>query len=180
MNYENLRRKNFAPEEFFRSEKANELKISNIPPKEHYHAILPCLMSTADMAQEFFDVLLKEFTRREIAAGRLKPGDKIVGFYVKINSGYRCKIVNDAVGSSDISQHLQGLAIDVVCPKFGTPEQIMKFLFSIGFVVDQCFCEGSWLHMSRNIVIDRNRMMYGYYLPDKKTGKRKFRALKKS
>lgn len=157
MNYENLRRKNFEPEEFFRSDTARKLGISNYPTKEIEHAVIPCLMSTADMMQEIRDLL---------------------GHSININSAYRCKIVNDAVGSSDTSQHLQGMAVDFTCSGFGTPEKIMKFLFSKKFLVDQCFSENSWLHISRNIVKDRNRMMYGYYLPDKKTGKRKFKPLK--
>lgn len=156
MTKESLRRKNFAPEEFFVSETAKKLDITNYPPLSEELTILPRLMSTADMMQELRDLL---------------------EYPITINSAYRCKILNDAVGSSDRSQHLMGLACDFVCPKFGTPAEVVRFLKSNGFIVDQCFNEGTWIHISRlHKTSDKNRMMYGYYLPDS-SGNRKFKAV---
>lgn len=160
LTIENLRRKNFAPEEFFVSETAVKLGVSNLPPKSLELGILPCLMSTADLMQEIRDLL---------------------GTSIQINSAYRCKIVNDAVGSKDSSQHRQGLACDFVSPNFGSPEKIVKFLHSKKLLVDQCFNEGSWVHVSRCLPkqvmnANPNRMMYGYYLPDA-SGKRIFNPL---
>ena len=153
---DNLKRPNFEPDEFFVSDKAKELGIKNYPPAGQEIGILNCLMSTADLMQEIRNLLGKP---------------------IKINSAYRCKKVNDAVGSTDRSQHLQGLACDFICPSFGSPEEIVKFLHDKKVVVDQCFNEGSWVHISRLLHADaNNRMMYGYYLPDK-DGKRKFSAL---
>lgn len=167
---ESLKRRNFAPDEFFASETAAELKIINYPPKDQELGILTCLMSTADMLQSAYDFLEIEHKRR---------GNK-TKFYIKINSAFRCLTLNRHIGSKDNSQHLQGLAADIVS-SFGTPEEIMKHLHSINFLVDQCFCEGSWLHISRCLPKqvmnkDPNRMMYGYYLPDH-TGERKFRSI---
>jgi zinc D-Ala-D-Ala carboxypeptidase len=174
---ESLRRPNFSPDEFFVSDTAKRAKIINYPSLKEELIILPSLMSTADMMQSIYDILLKELTNREIKAGRLREGDKIVGFFLKINSAYRCPTLNTLVGSSSRSQHPKGLACDFVCPKFGTPEEIVEFLHSKGFVVDQCFNEGSWVHISRLLHKDaKNRMMYGYYLADE-TGKRKFKAI---
>jgi len=154
---ENLDRPNFNHKEFFVSDTAKRLGIKNYPPLSQELAVLPCLMSTADMMQEIRDLLGKP---------------------IKINSAYRCLELNRAVGSSDSSQHLQGLACDFVCPGFGTPEEIVKFLHSKGFIVDQCFNEGSWVHISKLLHKDaKNRMMYGYYLPDPITKKRKFKPL---
>lgn len=151
---EDLRRKNFSPHEFFVSDTARKLGINNYPEDEA--AILPCLMSTANMMQEIRDLLKKP---------------------IKINSAYRCPILNKAVGSSDKSQHLQGLACDFVSPDFGTPEEIIKFLHANNFIADQCFCEGSWVHISRlPQKTAKNRMMFGYYLPNK-DGKRIFKSL---
>jgi len=43
----------------------------------------------------------------------LQPLREILGAPMKITSGYRCKSLNDLVGSSDRSQHLKGQAADV-------------------------------------------------------------------
>ena len=149
-----LKRKNFAPNEFFVSDTARRLGVDNYPSPNEEQEILLNLSSTADMMQEIRTILGKSVT---------------------INSAYRCKIVNDAVGSSDRSQHKQGLACDFTCSGFGTPEEIVEFLHGKGFVADQAFNEGSWVHISRKIK-GNNRMMYGYYLPDE-NGKRSFKAI---
>ena len=43
----------------------------------------------------------------------LQPIRELLGAPMKITSGYRCKPLNDLVGSSDRSQHLKGQAADV-------------------------------------------------------------------
>jgi len=174
----NLRRPNFHEDEFFESDTAYRINadsdstndFANYPVKSIEQAILSALMNTADMCQEFY-VLLKQFIIDNCGEAAAK------GFYVKINSGYRCKTLNDLVGSWDGSQHLQGEAVDLICPAFGSPEKIMKFLFAKGFVVDQCLMEGSWIHISRKLS-GKNRMEYAYYLKNPKTGKREKKLLK--
>lgn len=151
---DSLKRKNFLPNEFFNSEKADELGVVNYPTKNEEYNILTCLNSTADLMQEVRDILGKP---------------------IKINSAYRCKKVNDAVGSKDTSQHLQGLACDFTS-LFGSPMEVVKFLHKKQVLVDQCFCEGSWVHISRCLQKSHNRMMYGTYLSDK-TGNRVFKPL---
>ena len=175
---ENLNRKNFHWSEFFASDTAYRINndqiesndFVNYPLISQEQSILPCLMNTADMCQEFYDLLYKFLLEN--------CGPKSVEkFFVKIESGYRCKILNDLVGSHNGSQHLQGLAVDLKCPAFGSPEKIMKFLHSRGFLVDQCLMEGTWLHISRKLVKSQNRMEYAYYLPNPKTGKREKKLL---
>lgn len=151
---ENLDRPNFKWEEFFVSDTAERLRIVNYPSPAQELTILTSLMSTADMMQEIRDLLKKP---------------------IIINSAYRCLELNRVLNSSDSSQHVQGLACDFICPGFGTPEEIVKFLHSKGFIVDQCFNEGSWVHISKLLHKDaKNRMMYGYYLYDKKLKNRIF------
>ena len=167
---ESLKRKNFTPDDFFVSSTAKKLGLNNYPAAGADLSILTCLMSTADMLQAAYDILESEhFSRKNKAK-----------FGIKINSVYRSYEVNAAVKGSRNSQHCQGLAADITS-SFGTPEEIMKFLHSIGFLVDQCFSEGSWLHISRCLPIkvttkNPNRMMYGYFLPDA-SGNRKFKAI---
>jgi len=65
-------------------------------------------------------------------------------------SGYRSPTVNRAVGGSETSQHMQGLAADFVAPKFGTPLAVARYIARhadmIGF--DQLIAEGNWTHVS--------------------------------
>lgn len=180
LNKENLNRKNFKADEFFNSDIAYRLNhdadptndIINYPSKAIEQAILPCLMNTADMLQEAYDLLLEEFNFRQ-KRGYIKQNLK---FYIRILSAYRCLPLNRLAKSKDNSQHVQGLAADIVS-SFGTPEEIVKFLWSKRFLADQCFCEGGWLHISRKLVKNQNRMMFGYYLLDEKSNERKFKSL---
>ena len=155
LTIESLKRPHFNPEEFFVSETAERLGLKNQPSPANSASVLPCLMSTADLMEEIRVLLGKS---------------------IRINSAYRRLEVNRAVGSKDNSQHLQGLACDFVCPDFGTPEEIVKFLHDKKVLVDQCFNEGSWVHVSRTLNADKNRKMYGFYLPDA-DGQRHFKAL---
>jgi putative chitinase len=65
---------------------------------------------------------------------------------VMINSAYRSKAVNDAVGSKDSSQHRQGLAADFRVPGM-TPDAVVRALLNLPF--DQIIREyDSWTHIS--------------------------------
>ena len=65
---------------------------------------------------------------------------------VMINSAFRSKAVNDAVGSKDTSQHRQGLACDFRVPGM-TPDAVVRALLHLPF--DQIIREyDSWTHIS--------------------------------
>ena len=65
---------------------------------------------------------------------------------VMINSAFRSKAVNDAVGSRDTSQHRQGLAADFRVPGM-TPDAVVRALLNLPF--DQIIREyDSWTHIS--------------------------------
>ena len=75
---------------------------------------------------------------REVLGGRA----------VVINSAYRSKAVNDAVGSSDKSQHRFGCAADIRVPGM-TPDAIVKAVMASGLAYDQLIREfDSWTHIS--------------------------------
>ncbi len=48
-----------------------------------------------------------------LAKTTLQPLRSYLNYGVGLNSGWRCKAVNDEVGSSDVSQHLHGEASDI-------------------------------------------------------------------
>ena len=67
---------------------------------------------------------------------------------VIINSGFRSKQVNDAVGSNDRSQHRLGCAADLRVPGM-TPRQVVEACIEAKAPFDQIILEfDSWTHIS--------------------------------
>jgi uncharacterized protein YcbK (DUF882 family) len=67
---------------------------------------------------------------------------------VMINSAFRSKAVNDAVGSSDKSQHRIGCAADIRVPGM-TPDEVVKAIRAAGLGYDQVIREfDRWTHIS--------------------------------
>jgi hypothetical protein len=65
-----------------------------------------------------------------------------------VNSAFRCKQVNDAVGSKDTSQHRIGCAADIRVPSM-TPDQVVKAVIASGIPYDQIIREfDRWTHIS--------------------------------
>ena len=67
---------------------------------------------------------------------------------VMVNSAFRSKQVNDAVGSKDTSQHRVGCAADIRVPGM-TPDQVVKAVIAAKLSFDQLIREfDSWTHIS--------------------------------
>lgn len=67
---------------------------------------------------------------------------------VQIHSCYRSSAVNKLVGGKPSSMHLQGLAVDFVCPEFGTPADIAKAIIMSGMPFGKLIYEfSSWIHL---------------------------------
>jgi len=79
---------------------------------------------------------------------------------IMINSAFRSKAVNDAVGSKDTSQHRQGLAADFRVPGMA-PDAVVRALLHLPY--DQIIREyDAWTHISisdkprrQALIIDR-------------------------
>ena len=72
----------------------------------------------------------------------------IGGKPVLINSAFRSKQVNDAVGSSDKSQHRIGCAADIRVPKM-TPDEVVRAIIAANLPYDQVIREfDRWTHVS--------------------------------
>jgi zinc D-Ala-D-Ala carboxypeptidase len=70
------------------------------------------------------------------------------GKAVMINSGFRSKQTNDAVGSKDSSQHRLGCAADIRVPGM-TPRQVVEACIEAQVPFDQIILEfDSWTHIS--------------------------------
>jgi zinc D-Ala-D-Ala carboxypeptidase len=67
---------------------------------------------------------------------------------IMVNSAFRSKAVNDAVGSKDTSQHRIGCAADIRVPGI-TPDEVVKAIIASGIVYDQVIREfDRWTHIS--------------------------------
>jgi hypothetical protein len=73
---------------------------------------------------------------------------------IMVNSAFRSKQVNDAVGSKDTSQHRIGCAADIRVPAM-TPDQVVRAVIASGIGYDQVIREfsdpvkgGGWTHIS--------------------------------
>jgi uncharacterized protein YcbK (DUF882 family) len=65
-----------------------------------------------------------------------------------VNSAFRSKPVNDAVGSKDTSQHRIGCAADIRVPDM-TPDEVVKAVIASGIGYDQIIREfDRWTHIS--------------------------------
>ena len=72
---------------------------------------------------------------------------------IMVNSAFRSKQVNDAVGSKDTSQHRVGCAVDIRVPGV-TPDEVVKAVMASEIAYDQIIREfatpegGGWTHIS--------------------------------
>jgi zinc D-Ala-D-Ala carboxypeptidase len=70
------------------------------------------------------------------------------GKSIMINSAFRSKAVNDAVGSKDTSQHRQGLAADFRVPGMA-PDAVVRAIIAAKLPFDQIIREfDAWTHIS--------------------------------
>ena len=74
--------------------------------------------------------------------------EAIGGKPVMINSAFRCKQVNDAVGSKDTSQHRHGCAADFRVPSM-TPDAVVRAVIAADLPYQQLIREfDRWTHIS--------------------------------
>ena len=67
---------------------------------------------------------------------------------IMVNSAFRSKAVNDAVGSKDTSQHRIGCAADIRVPSM-TPDEVVRAIIASGLPYDQIIREfDRWTHIS--------------------------------
>jgi zinc D-Ala-D-Ala carboxypeptidase len=73
---------------------------------------------------------------------------KLINKPITVNSAFRSKAVNDAVGSKDTSQHRIGCAADIKVSGM-TPREVVEACIKANIPFDQIIEEfGSWTHIS--------------------------------
>lgn len=81
-------------------------------------------------------------------AGLLEQVRTLLNKPIIVNSAFRSKAVNDAVGSKDSSQHRLGCAADIRVPGM-TPKEVVEAIIKSNIPYDQVIREfDSWTHIS--------------------------------
>ena len=159
---ENLRRKNFAPEEFLNSVTATRLGIKNIPDLNQLTAGL----RLADKMQELYNaiekVLLTEQNKSLIPffPWTKKKSKAAFPLQIIISSGFRNSELNKAVKGSPNSWHMQFLACDFNVVGMA-PVDVVLSIKKSGVSVDKCFVERGCVHMQTAIRDSDNRNEFG-------------------
>ena len=135
---------NFSWEEFERSNKATELGIDNTIPDENVADNIRALV---------FNVL--------------QPLRDACGHPLRVNSGYRSKVLNKAVKGAANSQHTRGEAADI---HEDNPFTLAWLVLHIGLPFDQLILYDTFIHLSHK----RNGPQLGQILYDQ-SYKSKFR-----
>ena len=129
----------FTMGEFIRSDTAAKLGIDNRCKMEHVPNI------------------------KALVANVLDPLRKAYGKPIRITSGFRCPKLNKAVGGSPTSQHMSGMAADIV----GTPNTVAEntrlfyLIQSLELPFDQLIDEKGmrWVHVSFCLKKNRHQVL---------------------
>lgn len=78
----------------------------------------------------------------------LQPLRDAWGKPLKVNSGYRCKALNAAVGGVPTSQHVKGEAADIAT---GDPVKLARLAVKLGLPFDQMILYPTFVHFSHRL-----------------------------
>jgi hypothetical protein len=116
---------NFSLKELTASETADRHGLDNTPTDE----IIENLKHLAGVLQEVRAIL----------------GNKPI----TVSSGYRSPTVNEKLGSKPTSDHCKGLAVDFICPSFGTPDEVVRQIMASDIPYKQVIREfDRWVHLA--------------------------------
>ena len=138
---------------------------------EHFTLGEMCYSATAE-AKKIPNIPLKQHitAMQNLCERGLEPLCCHLGLPIKVNSGYRCQLLNQMVGGVSTSQHLKGEAADITIPRshrpFGHPtdEQAARLIMRYAEQYadfDQLILEHRgnswWVHISCRIDFRKNR-----------------------
>ena len=138
---------------------------------EHFTLGEMCYSATAE-AKKIPNIPLKQHitAMQNLCERGLEPLCCHLGLPIKVNSGYRCQLLNQMVGGVPTSQHLKGEAADITIPRshrpFGHPtdEQAARLIMRYAEQYadfDQLILEHRgnswWVHISCRIDFRKNR-----------------------
>lgn len=91
----------------------------------------------------------QQLENMKLSAEGMEAIRKLLGKPIRVSSWLRLPEVNKAIGGASKSSHMDGWAIDFVCPSYGSPYEVAKALKDSDIQVDQVIYEfGRWVHVS--------------------------------
>lgn len=78
----------------------------------------------------------------------LQPLRDAWGKPLSVNSGYRCKKLNEAVGGVETSQHCKGEAADISCSE---PAKLAQLAYDLELPYDQMILYPTFVHFSHKL-----------------------------
>ena len=97
---------------------------------------------------------------------------------IRVNSGFRNKIINRAIKGSRKSQHIEGKAADIIIVRDGKMDNSLIFdaVIELDLNFDQLIWEfgGRWIHISYNEDNNRRQVLEAYKDDNNKTKYRKY------
>lgn len=97
-------------------------------------------------------------------AGVLEQVRALVGAPVDISSGYRCPMLNMAVGGAKNSAHVQGLAADINVRGMD-PRALAALIRDSEIQFDQLIYEGTWVHLGLAAGKARRQVLTATFAP---------------
>lgn len=127
--------KNFDYKEFEKSDTAKRLGITNV-------------INTSEVRDSVKALVLEV----------LQPLRDAWGKPLSINSGYRCKKLNEVVGGVETSQHCKGEAADISCSE---PAKLAQLAYDLELPYDQMILYPTFVHFSHKLNGEqRNQILY--------------------
>lgn len=109
----------------------------------------------------------EQLANLRLLAARLEQVRRLLGgLPITVSSGFRSPALNRAVGGAPNSAHLDGLAADFACARFGTPLAICKALVEADIAFDQVIYEGTWVHLGIAPGRQRHQVLTAKFTPD--------------
>ncbi|MFI3240722.1 MAG: D-Ala-D-Ala carboxypeptidase family metallohydrolase [Bacteroidales bacterium] len=130
--------KYFKLEELCKSKTAKKLGIDNTPETHERASILALIHNLLD------------------------PLRSAYGLPITVNSGYRCKELNSAVGGVYASQHTKGEAADITAGSPTENQRLFELVQQLELPFDQLIDERgySWIHLSYVGVTNRKEVLH--------------------
>lgn len=128
--------RHFTIAELTRSATARRMGIDNTPPASAVSALTALVDDVLDPLRDAW------------------------GGPISVNSGYRCPVLNKAVGGTPNSQHQRGEAADITVGSRSANRRLLALIKRLDLPVDQCIDEKGcrWIHVSHRR--GRNRRLY--------------------
>ncbi|MBQ2396201.1 MAG: peptidase M15 [Bacteroidales bacterium] len=134
--------KYFTIQELCKSKTATDLGIDNIPKKSH------------------------EANMKLLIENLLDPIREMWGNKIYVNSGYRCKELNDAVGGVETSSHIYGQAADISVRSVSGNKELFEMIKNSDLKWTQLISEKTtnkgckWIHISYCENNLKNQVLY--------------------